>query len=284
MMISSGLLLRVLPRVSHTAGRGRTMIFPDFSLIITWVDLALGIIATSLFTILLFRITNRKFVFLFSLLGSLAIILSWLFSLELLTTVLIIVLTTSATVILFVNISRIRPLIASELKGKTIFGFRQKAPEKIFDREAMYKRVSDAIMALSKQKIGALMTFEKNIILNDVIKTGTIVNAPVTTELLMTIFYPGTRLHDGAVVIRGDTILAASVYFTPTTKPLTGKYGSRHRAAIGISEISDAVTVVVSEETGRVSIAYRGELQPVTVDTFLRVFQEYMLEIPEEEH
>lgn len=260
------------------------MAFPDFSLIITWVDLALGVIASTLFTLLLFRITNRKFVFIFSLLGSLAIILSWLFSLELLTTILIIVLTTSATVVLFVNISRIRPLIASELKGKTIFGFRQKAPEKIFDREAMYKRVSDAITALSKQKIGALMTFEKNIILNDVIKTGTIVNAPVTAELLMTIFYPGTRLHDGAVVIRGDTILAASVYFTPTTKPLTGKYGSRHRAAIGISEISDAVTVVVSEETGRISIAYHGELQPVTADTFLRVFQEYMLETSEEEH
>lgn len=260
------------------------MIIQDFSLLTTWVDLALGVVASGVFTFLLFRITNRKFVFLFSLLGSIAIILTWLFSLELLTTILIIVLTTSATVILFVNISRIRPLIASELKGKTIFGFRQKTPEKIFDREAMYKRVSDAIMALSKQKIGALMTFEKNVILNDVIKTGTIVNAPVTAELLMTIFYPGTRLHDGAVVIRGDMILAASVYFTPTTKPLTGKYGSRHRAAIGISEITDAVTVVVSEETGRISIAYRGELQPVTVDTFLRVFQEYMLEIPEEEH
>ncbi len=255
---------------------------PDFTSILTWIDLGLGLVIAGFFVFLLLRITRRKFVLLYSILGLVALILSWLFALELLRTILAIVLTTSATIILFVNISRIRPLIASELKGKTLFGFKAKAPEKIFDREAMYKKINDAILALSKQKIGALLTFEKNILLTDVIKSGTIVNAPVSAELLMTIFYPGTRLHDGAVVVRGDTILAASVYFTPTTKPLTGKYGSRHRAAIGISEMSDAVTIVVSEETGRISIAYRGELQPLTVDTFFRVFQEYMMEMTEE--
>jgi diadenylate cyclase len=256
---------------------------PDFTSISVWFDLGLGLLVAALFTILLFRITNRKFVLFYSLLGVIALILSWLFSLDLLRTILAIVLTTSAIVVLFVNISRIRPLIASEMKGKMLFGFRAKTPEKIFDREAMYKKINDAVLALSKQKIGALITFEKSVLLTDIVKTGTVVNAPVTAELIMTIFYPGTRLHDGALVVRGDMILAASVYFTPTTKPLTGKYGSRHRAAIGISEMSDAVTVVVSEETGRISIAYRGELQPLTVDTFLRVFQEYMLETSEEE-
>lgn len=258
------------------------MTIPDFSLISTWVDLSLGLLVALLFSFLLYRITNRKFVLFYALISVISLAAAWFFSLELLKTILAIVLTTSATVVMFVNISRIRPLIASELKGKTIFGFRPKTTEKIFDREAMYKKVGDAILALSKQKIGALLTFEKNMLLTDIIKTGTLVNAPVSAELIMTIFYPGTRLHDGAVVVRGDTILAASVYFTPTTKPLTGKYGSRHRAAIGISEMSDAVTIVVSEETGRISIAYRGELQPVTVDTFLRVFQEYMMETPEE--
>lgn len=260
------------------------MNLPNFSSISVWIDLGLGLVVAALFTILLFRITNRKFVLFYSLLGVIALILSWLFSLDLLRTILAIVLTTSAIVVLFVNISRIRPLIASEMKGKMLFGFRAKTPEKIFDREAMYKKINDAVLALSKQKIGALITFEKSVLLTDIVKTGTVVNAPVTAELIMTIFYPGTRLHDGALVVRGDMILAASVYFTPTTKPLTGKYGSRHRAAIGISEMSDAVTVVVSEETGRISIAYRGELQPVTVDTFLRVFQEYMMETIEEEN
>ncbi|MFA7378117.1 MAG: DNA integrity scanning protein DisA nucleotide-binding domain protein [Bacilli bacterium] len=260
------------------------MNLPNFSSISVWIDLGLGLVVAALFTILLFRITNRKFVLFYSLLGVIALILSWLFSLDLLRTILAIVLTTSAIVVLFVNISRIRPLIASEMKGKMLFGFRAKTPEKIFDREAMYKKINDAVLALSKQKIGALITFEKSVLLTDIVKTGTVVNAPVTAELIMTIFYPGTRLHDGALVVRGDMILAASVYFTPTTKPLTGKYGSRHRAAIGISEMSDAVTVVVSEETGRISIAYRGELQPLTVDTFLRVFQEYMMETIEEEN
>lgn len=260
------------------------MNLPNFSSISVWIDLGLGLVVAALFTILLFRITNRKFVLFYSLLGVIALILSWLFSLDLLRTILAIVLTTSAIIVLFVNISRIRPLIASEMKGKMLFGFRAKTPEKIFDREAMYKKINDAVLALSKQKIGALITFEKSVLLTDIVKTGTVVNAPVTAELIMTIFYPGTRLHDGALVVRGDMILAASVYFTPTTKPLTGKYGSRHRAAIGISEMSDAVTVVVSEETGRISIAYRGELQPVTVDTFLRVFQEYMMETIEEEN
>ncbi len=71
-------------------------------------------------------------------------------------------------------------------------------------------------------------------------------------------------------------IVAASVYYTPTTRPLTGKFGSRHRAAIGISETTDAVTVVVSEETGRISIAYEGELRTVNPDEFFSVFNDYM--------
>jgi len=107
-------------------------------------------------------------------------------------------------------------------------------------------------------------------------KNGTILNAPVSSELIQTIFYPGTRLHDGAVVIRGDKIVAASVYFTPTNRPLTGKYGSRHRAAYGISESTDSVTIVVSEETGRISIAFQGELTPVAPDDLLRIFEEDM--------
>ena len=120
------------------------------------------------------------------------------------------------------------------------------------------------------------MTFERATNLDDVIKNGTIVNAPVSQELLETIFYEGTRLHDGAVVIRDNMIIAASVYYTPTTIALTGKYGSRHRAAFGISEISDSITVVVSEETGRVSIAHNGSLESVSLDDFLREFSDLM--------
>ena len=109
--------------------------------------------------------------------------------------------------------------------------------------------------------------------LDDYINKGVKVNAPVTMELLTTIFYEGTTLHDGAVVIRGNTIVAASVYYIPTVKPMNGKYGARHRASLGISEVCDAVTVVVSEETGRISLAVDGELQAVSRENFLQVFK-----------
>ena len=143
----------------------------------------------------------------------------------------------------------------------------------------MYKKIEAAVITMSKQKVGALISFEMHDSLNEVMKSGTMIDAPVSAELLQTIFYPGTRLHDGAVIVRNDRIVAASVYYTPTTRPLTGKYGSRHRAAIGVSEICDAVTVVVSEETGRISIAYKGELQTVSPDAFLPTFEELMLQV-----
>lgn len=151
---------------------------------------------------------------------------------------------------------------------------RKSGVNKLIDREALYKEIYEAVSACSRQKIGALITFEKHDDLSNLTKNGTVINAPVTHELLMTIFYPGTRLHDGAVIIKNNIIYAASVYYTPTTKALAGKYGSRHRAAIGISQQTDSVTVVVSEETGRVSIAQGGEIDPVTLDDFVNVLTE----------
>ena len=107
-------------------------------------------------------------------------------------------------------------------------------------------------------------------------KNGTIIDAPFTPELVETIFYVGTRLHDGAIIVKKNIIVAASVYFTPSTKALTGKFGARHRAALGISEATDSVTVVCSEETGRISIAYNGKMESVRRDEFMIVFKDYM--------
>ena len=135
-----------------------------------------------------------------------------------------------------------------------------------------------AVEQMAKDKTGALIVYEKESSLGEIMHTGVAIDADISKELLLNIFVPDTPLHDGAVVIKRDFILAASVYYTPTTKPLTGKYGSRHRAAIGISEITDSVTVVVSEETGRISLAVAGELIPVNNETFLRTFEEYMFE------
>ena len=153
---------------------------------------------------------------------------------------------------------------------------KKKKASKVYDKAAFYRVIDDTVHSLSKSKTGAIMTFERSTNLDDIIKNGTIINAPVSQELLETIFYEGTRLHDGAVVIRDNIIIAASVYYTPTTRALTGKYGSRHRAAFGISEISDSITVVVSEETGRVAIAYNGNLESVPLDSFLREFSDMM--------
>ena len=182
----------------------------------------------------------------------------------------------------FANLGDVRKFIANPFSRPTAkaanFGI-----EKIYDSQLLYKNIETAVIALSNARIGAIMTFEKNTSLKDIIKNGVPIHAPVTPEILLTIFYPGTRLHDGAVVIHGNEIVAASVFFTPTTKPFAGKYGSRHRAAIGISEVSDAITVVVSEETGRISFAVNGDLESVNQTNFLRVFENYMADHSAEE-
>lgn len=188
-----------------------------------------------------------------------------------------------STILFFLpNVPEFRPLVGNPLKKiPNIFGFplrNGKGPRhtKIYDRDAVFSEIETAVDILSKTKTGALITIERSSPLEDLIKNGTKIDAKVNSSLLLSIFYKGTMLHDGAVVIREDRIIAASVYYTPTTKGLMGKVGSRHRAALGISEITDSVTIIVSEETGRISIAYKGMLQSVTRDTFVRVLTDFM--------
>lgn len=180
------------------------------------------------------------------------------------------------SVILFVfgNIAEYRWLISNTASPKDRRSKRNF--RKIYDQEDLVNQLNVAVLNLSKTKMGALITIERSNQLTELLKNGSPINAPVNAALLTTIFYRGTTLHDGAVVIRDDIILAASVYFTPSTKPLTGKVGSRHRAALGISEVSDSVTIVVSEETGRISFAYQGSLQPVTADDFKKTLVDYL--------
>ena len=121
----------------------------------------------------------------------------------------------------------------------------------INETDELFQHLQRAINSLSITQTGALITIERSDDLSALIsKSGTKVNAPVTPELLETIFYKGTPLHDGATIIRGNMIMSSAVFYQPTQKPLNGKYGSRHRAGIGISEICDALTIIVSEETG----------------------------------
>ena len=128
------------------------------------------------------------------------------------------------------------------------------------EKEKLVDQLYDATVTLSKQRIGALIAIEQASSLQDYIKTGIQVNAEVSKELLCSIFMTTTPLHDGAVIIQGDKVACASAYFPPTNVNLSSRYGARHRAALGIAEVSDCLTIVVSEETSAISIAENGRI------------------------
>ena len=188
---------------------------------------------------------------------------------------------------IFVNLSVFRPLLIKKFQGKKSKHKKVKKLKKdkdvsvLFDKVTFYSQLTSAIKYFSRTKTGALITFQRSDDLKPLMKNGVIINAPFNIELLETIFYSGTRLHDGAVIVKDNKIVAASVYYELTTRPLSGNYGTRHRAAIGISENSDSITVVVSEETGRISIAKDGNIETVLPDNFERIFTEYMEESEE---
>ncbi len=123
------------------------------------------------------------------------------------------------------------------------------------------KELIESVKFLSKSHTGALIVFQSDLS-NTYYDVGTKLNADLSTELILTIFHPNTPLHDGAVVINGDKIISAGVLLPLTEDPkLSWKYGTRHRAAIGMTETSDAACLVVSEETGDVSVAIDGSLK-----------------------
>ena len=127
-------------------------------------------------------------------------------------------------------------------------------------KENVYK-VAIAAVELAKQKKGALIVLERDIKIQDIISTGIIMNSEISPQLLVNIFEPNTPLHDGAVVISDNKIAAASCMLPlADDKDIARELGTRHRAAIGVSKESDAIVVVVSEETGRMSIAKEGTL------------------------
>lgn len=146
------------------------------------------------------------------------------------------------------------------------------------------KEIIEAVKYLSKSHTGALIVFQGDLshTYHDV---GTILNADLSTELLLTIFHTNTPLHDGAVVIDGDKIISAGVLLPLTEDPkLSWKYGTRHRAAIGMSETSDAACLVVSEETGDVSVSLDGSLKKYEDLATLKVDLEKILGIKESDN
>ena len=138
--------------------------------------------------------------------------------------------------------------------------------------------LANSVEFLAKRRIGALIVIERGVKLDEFITPSTIIDGEISQELLTTIFVPTTPLHDGAIMIREEKLYCAGAYLPSTRREDINKsFGTRHRAAIGISEISDSVTLVVSEETGRYSIAYKGELKVYArIDAFKNDLKQYL--------
>lgn len=147
----------------------------------------------------------------------------------------------------------------------------------------MVQELDKAIQYMSKRRIGALITIQQDTGLDDYIETGIKLDADITGELLINIFIPNTPLHDGAVIINNDRIAVAAAYLPLSDSSMIPKrLGTRHRAAVGISEVTDAVTIVVSEETGGVTITKNGRfLLDLTREEYLKYLNAQL--VPKEE-
>lgn len=145
-----------------------------------------------------------------------------------------------------------------ERLGRTRFLFDWSAVQS--DMTRAVQQVARAAKRLSERRHGALIVFERSTGLQELIETGIEIDSSVNTELLLTIFYPKTALHDGAVIIREDRIMAAACVLPLAGEVPDQRMGTRHRAALGVTQQSDALVVVVSEETGVISLAYSGRI------------------------
>ncbi|MBQ2736398.1 MAG: diadenylate cyclase CdaA [Clostridia bacterium] len=163
----------------------------------------------------------------------------------------------------------------SSLKGIKVIGEQKNSTHTI----AMIDEISNAIFELAKSKTGALIVFERNTKLGDLILTGTVINAQVSSYLLRNIFFDKAPLHDGAVIIRDNRIYSAGCLLPLSiNSDIIKDLGTRHRAAIGASENSDCIAVVVSEETGIVSIAHEGHIyRNFTRATMKKKLEEYLV-------
>jgi len=142
--------------------------------------------------------------------------------------------------------------------GRTPFLGYFGRPEGI---DEMIEELAVAATMLASQRTGAIIAIERSIGLRNYIEGGIPLDATLTYDLILTIFRPGSPLHDGAVMVQGDRIAAAACFLPLTVNPFISKdFGTRHRAAIGLTEETDAVAIVVSEETGRISIALEGRI------------------------
>ncbi|MGB2991192.1 MAG: diadenylate cyclase CdaA [Paenisporosarcina sp.] len=139
--------------------------------------------------------------------------------------------------------------------------FARTSLQEAEEQNRLIEAISKSVSYMAKRRIGALISIERETGLNDYIETGIKMHSEITSELLINIFIPNTPLHDGAVIMQKNKIAAAACYLPLSESPFISKeLGTRHRAALGISEVTDAITIIVSEETGAVSLTSNGDL------------------------
>ena len=168
------------------------------------------------------------------------------------------VLKNGALVLVILFQPELRKALEQMGRGAIIDKKRREVPD---DQEHIITEIIQCLTDLSRRRVGALIVFERKTGLKDVIETGISIDAEISAALLENIFEPNTPLHDGAVVIRGPRVMAGACILTLTEgRGISHELGTRHRAAIGVSETTDALVLIVSEETGIISMARGGKL------------------------
>lgn len=232
-------------------------------LIIVWdilrIILDLSIVSVGVYLLLRLIKNNARMMLLFK--GIIVVLLlqkvsEWL-QLTTIEYILSYVLANGFIIVVIIFHPEIRSALEQLGRNKLFFGKHKELS--LSDRDKVVKVLKTTVNQLSSKKIGAIITLEQNESLYEFISKGHHLFSDLTAEILYSIFITDSPLHDGAVIIQGNKIACAKAYFPITHNPLVGEsFGTRHRASIGISEISDCITIVVSEETGTISVTHRG--------------------------
>lgn len=242
---------------------------------ISWTDVIEILVITFLvYEVLLWFKNSRAFILLKGIFViGIFVIVAEVFEMNTILWIINRLFTIAATVIVVVFQPELRRALEQLGKrnflGEFSFFDQNKGEEGRFS-DLTLNEIMRACNAMAKVRTGALIVIEQTSSLTEVERTGIMVDGVVTSQLLINIFEHNTPLHDGAVVIRGDRVSYATCYLPLSDNlSLSKELGTRHRAGVGISEVGDSLTIIVSEETGRISIAYQGELnRNVDQDTF----------------
>ena len=235
------------------------MIFDQFRLIRPpgWLDIIeIALVAYLFYRVLLLIHGTRAVQILIGIVVlALAYAIAYASGLQMITYVLNRVLSLAAIAALIIFQPELRAGLAHLGQSRVTRFFRRMEASEVADE------VADAVERLARSGIGAIIAVEREVPLGDYVQSGSEMQAKVSADLLRTIFTPYSPLHDGAVIIRGDTVIGAGCILPLSQAPITDRsLGTRHRAALGLSEESDALVIVVSEETSTISVAMHGRL------------------------